>query len=365
MNLKIKRDIPLSCGAKFNGLFYKWMPIGIMLMLFSHFGCHQKPSQKYASANFDLIALADGVYACTHKFGGKAICNVGVVDNGSETIIFDSFLSPEVAEELLDVVERLNLSPIRYVVNSHSHNDHIRGNQVFAKDVQIISTSRTAELIKEWEPLDIAYEKENAPQRLAYYDSLYKAYRGDTTARAYLNILMWRPYYEVLAESHRVIKTRIPDVFVDDQQYLNGPDRSVQIVSKGQGHTESDLIMYLPDDGILFSGDLVFNESHPYMPHGSIDGWKEWLDFLDSLRIEVVIPGHGPVGPKALIQDMQKYIIDLETLATALSINGITGEEIDDVPVPADYKNWWFERFFLPNLNFALENLEEKMPVEP
>ena len=113
--------------------------IGLMLI----YGCNNNKSLQADSANFKIVKLSDGVWACIHKFGGKAICNVGVIDNGNETIIFDSFLSPDAAQELLTAIENSDISPVKYVINSHYHNDHIRGNQVFGKDVKIISTKRT------------------------------------------------------------------------------------------------------------------------------------------------------------------------------------------------------------------------------
>jgi len=102
------------------------------------------PGQLFAelpeSKHFKLEKLADGVYATIHKIGGHAICNAGIIDLGGKTVIFDTFLSPTAAKELLKIVKELKLSPIAYVVNSHYHNDHIRGNQVFGDNVIIIST---------------------------------------------------------------------------------------------------------------------------------------------------------------------------------------------------------------------------------
>jgi hypothetical protein len=219
-----------------------------------------------------------------------------------------------------------------------AHNDHIRGNQVFPSDVTIISTSRTAELIKAWEPEEIKAEQEYAPARFAYYDSLYRAFEGDTNSWEYQDILMWRPYFEVLSRSHKEIKTRLPDVFVDDERSLDGPDRRVMLISKGAGHTESD---------------LIFNECHPYLAHGSISGLKGWLDYLEGLNVNLVVPGHGSIGPKATITEMKAYIQTLENLATEMIANGRTVEEINTVEIPEKYKSWWFDRFFYSNLKFV------------
>jgi glyoxylase-like metal-dependent hydrolase (beta-lactamase superfamily II) len=311
------------------------------------------------SDHFELTKLGDGVYSCIHKFGGKAICNVGIVDNGKETLIFDTFLSPDVAQELLTLVKRLELSPVKYVVNSHFHNDHIRGNQVFSDDVKIISTLKTREIIEEEEPLQIAYEKEHAPARFSYYDSLYHSFKGDQQSREYQQTLMWRPYYQTLSESHLKVKTRLPNLYVDSTLSLNGPKRSIQLISYGEGHTESDLVLYLPDDQILFSGDLIFNECHPYVPHGNISKWQDWLKMMNTLEVNTIMPGHGQMGTSGLIEQMMTYLQDLETAAKNFHDKSLKIEEIDSIVIPEKYNQWWFDRFYEYNIKFAYEALQE------
>jgi len=324
-----------------------------VLLLFLLASCKsEKNIDSFVSQHFDFIELTDGVYACIHKPGGKAICNVGIIDNGNETIIFDSFLSPEAAEEIPKIVDHYNLSPIRYVINSHYHNDHIRGNQVFDENVNIISTTVTSELIAEKEPLEIADEKEYGPGRYAHYDSLDQEYSGDKNAIEYQKILMWKSYYKILTDSHKEIITRIPDKKIDEEHFLNGPDRKVGLLPRGKGHTESDLVLYLPDDGILFTGDLVFNQCHPYLAHGSLHEWKSWLTYLNNLKPSMVIPGHGTIGDTLTILSMKSYIEAVEDVAKQIS----SGKEISKNLIPRAYKDWWFDRFFPVNLGFAFEN---------
>lgn len=322
--------------------------------------CKVEPKPQIMSANFQWVELAEGVYSCIHKFGGKAICNVGVVDNGHETIIFDSFLSPEVAIEMVEAVREMGLSPVKYVVNSHFHNDHIRGNQVFPQEVRIISTTKTKDLIEEEEPLQIAFEKENAPARLSYYDSLYRTFDGDTLSRQYKQILMWRPYYETLSNSHSEVKTRLPDLYVDSIKNFDGPNRRIQLISKGPGHTDSDLVMYLPDDDILFTGDLIFNACHPYVAHGNVQKWKAWLDYMNTLNVITVMPGHGQIGSEDLIDQMKEYLMDLELSAQELIDNEGSIDSVNVNHIPERYKEWWFDRFYVYNLGFVYETLQKE-----
>ena len=324
--------------------------------------CNNTKIFEYTSANFELVSLSEGVYALIHKLGGKAICNTGIIDNGSETIIFDTFLSPDTALEILHLVDTLNLSPIKYVVNSHWHNDHIRGNQVFPDSVKIISTKKTAEIIALREPMEIASEKQYAPLELKYYDSLLTNFRGEITSRDYQEILMWKPYYEVLSESHKKVKTRLPNMFIDKSLELNGSLRKVQLVVEGEGHTESDLILYLPDDNIVFSGDLIFNRCHPYMGHGSLRGLKNWYHYLRTLNIETIVPGHGEIGDKQLISNMTNYIESLEHLADSLHQENQPIVSTYSTNIPKAYKDWWFGQFFGPNVNLAyIEYLENDL----
>ena len=334
----------------------KYLLITIFLCLFL-ISCKTNEQVQFESENFELIELADGVFACIHKFGGKAICNVGIVDNGKETIIFDTFLSPEVTIELLKVVEKYGLSPIKFVINSHYHNDHIRGNQVFDESVDIISTYKTKDLIAEIEPQQLAYEKEAAEAQFLLYDSLMVNFEGDKNSREYKKILMWQPYYEVLTKSHEQIQTRLPNLHFEDEKNLDGPKRKVQLIARGAGHSPDDMIMYLPDDDIVFTEDLVFNDMHPFLADGDPDNLLNWLDYIKTLHPKTIVPGHGNVGDAEELNEMGNYIHDLKSHVANSIEKGETLEELIAKGVPEKYKEYWFERFYNYSLSFMYGRL--------
>src|SRR4051812_48526290 len=128
-------------------------------------------SQSFYSRHFDVNRLADGIYAMVAKPGGYAICNAGVIDLGREVLVFDDFMTPQAAADLARFISSIIKKPVRYVVNSHYHNDHIRGNQVFSGAI-IIGTPITKQLIETREPLEIADEKTYAPAQEKFYDSI-------------------------------------------------------------------------------------------------------------------------------------------------------------------------------------------------
>jgi glyoxylase-like metal-dependent hydrolase (beta-lactamase superfamily II) len=305
---------------------------------------------EYSTENFDVLKIRDGVYACIHRSGGRAIGNSGVVDMGGSTVIFDTFLSPEAAEELIEAVERLGLPPVATVINSHYHNDHIRGNQAFSPQVRILSTRRTAELIEAEEPKSIASEKIYAKKQFESFDAQAKAFQGDTSSREYQIIRMMKPYFEELSKSHEVIRTRLPDTFVVNERSLDGSKRTVRLMDMGKGHTESDLIMVLSDEGIVFAGDLVFNDHHPYLGDGYPREWKRALTELESMKISTVVPGHGEPGGKEIIRATREYIESLERMVERMVKDGKGIDDLRNVRIPDRYKGWWLANYFHPNL---------------
>lgn len=321
-------------------------------------GCSGSDNKDFSTANFSVTKLADGVYACINKPGGKAIGNSGIVDNGEATIIFDTFLSPDAAEELIGAVEQMKLSPIKYVINSHFDNDHVRGNQCFSSDVKIISTKKTAELIREEEPKAIAGEKIYAKDMYEYYDSLDKAFTGDTASSEYMTIRLMKPYFEELSQSHLKIKTRVPDTYVENEMSLDGSKIKVSLIDKGAGHTESDLIMYLPGEGILFAGDLVFNQGHPYLGYGYTEELKAKLTELEQMKPRIVVPGHGDPGGPEIIKLTRDYVEDIERIVKEMKDAGNSIEDIGKVPMPEKYKDWIVGNYFFSNLRYMFNHPE-------
>ncbi|MEZ4847693.1 MAG: alpha/beta fold hydrolase [Bacteroidia bacterium] len=306
------------------------------------------------SSNFNMIKLADGVYTAINQPGGKAICNAGIIDLGGKTVIFDPFLSLEATEELIDEVLALELSPIAYVVNSHWHNDHVRGNQAFDEDVKIITTEKAKELIIKNEKATIASEKAFAPKQIVRYDTLVKNH-PTKQGLEYEDYLLWLGYYRGILESHSSFEIRYPDLTFEGEMVLSGTERSVRLISEGKGHTDGDLVAYLPEERILFSGDLIFNEMHPFISDGDPDLWLKNLEKLDQLELGTIIPGHGPMGDRGHLVKMVSYLEELIAIRDTLDEN----QNLNEVPLPKGFQNWHFPEFFRANLGFlARQNLE-------
>jgi glyoxylase-like metal-dependent hydrolase (beta-lactamase superfamily II) len=128
-------------------------------------------TQSFESPHFKLERIGDGIYAAIHKPGGQAICNGGFVDLGDEVLVFDSFLSTAAARDLKQAIRVLIGKPVRWVVNGHSHNDHIRGNQVFTPVASIISSSEIRDYLVAQGIQDAEKEMDYAPGRQDFYQT--------------------------------------------------------------------------------------------------------------------------------------------------------------------------------------------------
>jgi glyoxylase-like metal-dependent hydrolase (beta-lactamase superfamily II) len=104
------------------------------------------------SPHFELEKLADGVYAAIARDAGAAGGNAGIINLGDQTMVFDTFLTPRAATDLRVAAEFLAERQVAFVINSHWHNAHIRGNQVFTPETEILSTRSTLQFIRTESP---------------------------------------------------------------------------------------------------------------------------------------------------------------------------------------------------------------------
>jgi cyclase len=119
------------------------------------------------------------------------------------------------------------------------------------------------------------------------------------------------------------------------------------LITRGGGHSPSDLYGYLEDERITMLGDLVVTQMHPSVGDGFPRAWIRILDDVRRLRPETVVPGHGPVGKARAVTRIQEYLRDLSRLVrTAESAH----EPLGSIRVPERYRSWLGSPFFPENL---------------
>lgn len=304
---------------------------------------------------FTCVEVRKGIYAAIVKDGQGALGNAGFVDLGEETLVFDTFMIPQAASALRQAAEELTGNKVRYVVNSHYHGDHTNGNMVF-KDAVIISTAETRRRIQE------NYQKQDVNALKAgmetYFDQLedrIEAEQNERMRRALENDLSDK---RLFAEALDMLDEVLPTVLLDEKLVIQGSERAVELYHFGGGHTPSDLFMYLPEEQVLFSGDLVLVNNHAWMGHGNPHEWLSILERMESFSVDEIIPGHGPVGSEENILIIKEYIGDMIQFVSDMKGQGRSVKDILAIPLLEKYANLEGPNVYEWNVHFLFEYLE-------
>jgi len=288
---------------------------------------------------FTLRAIANGVYAAIAKDGSPAFSNAGVVDTGDHILIFDTFNTFRAAVDLRRDIDIITKRHPNYVVISHSHADHWMGNQVFADQATILASRHTTDAMVEWS----AYfkDRKDNPEKVKaniQETELCLAKAKDPRLQRHLSwsLTIERHEYQNLAATN----LHFPNQSFDSKLDIYGTDALVKIMTLGAGHTTSDTIMFLPEDRIAFIGDLGFFQTHPYLGRCNPEKWVAILDELVVSKLNIFVPGHGPVGTKADLQALRTYILTLQAMVAAVVNVGGSEDDAASQPVPDYAANW-------------------------
>ena len=333
-------------------------PVALILCLLT-FGLYA-PAQisMPVSNHFRIEKLAEGIFATINNDnGGAAICNAGIIDLGNKTIVIDPFLTPEAAVDLKSAAEYLTGRPVAYVINTHYHNDHTRGNQVFKPESDIIATSFTRDQLQKTFYEQISSERRMTPGFIEKLEEGMASAEGHELAE----MKLWYGYYKTKLRSLDDLRLTLPDITVDDSLTIYGSERSLKVIATGKGHTGGDLVVFLPESKTIFMGDLLFKERHPFLGAGDPALWKQKIELIaQDYQPEITVPGHGPIGNKESINTMSEYIATLTNIIKeGIDTNKSEGDILAS-PVPSEYAQWLLGTFYPMNLKVLYDQQQDR-----
>jgi glyoxylase-like metal-dependent hydrolase (beta-lactamase superfamily II) len=315
------------------------------------------------SKHFRLQQVADGVYAAIHVDGGAAIGNAGIVDLGDRTLVFDTFFTPQAAEDLRIAAEAVTGRPVDAAINSHYHNDHIWGNQVFDADTDIIATAETQRLIDSTLGHDDFNSfRDSAEANLEATRAAFQAAEDEAERR---QIAVWVDYHQAFVDAKPILNVRPPNVTFDQRLAFHGTKRSAEVIAFARGHSPNDAVLFLPQEGIAFLSDLLFIDYHPWVGAGDPDRLVQILHEISKWDPQLLVPGHGPVGPPESLQQMRQYIQTLDALVDKMMQEGQAEDRIDEMNIPPPYDDWLFAAFFPLNMHFLYQRRLREQTDEP
>lgn len=230
--------------------------------------------------------LADGVYGYVQPDGSWYINNCGFVDAGDHTVLIDTCATEKRTSALLDTVAATTAKPVRTLVNTHHHGDHTNGNYLVT-GATVLGHRKTREVM--------------VAEGIQKYEGIFTGNDWGS------------------------LELRAPDVVFDDRLTVYAGDVEIQLIHPGHAaHTTNDVLVWLPGQRVLYSGDLVFNGGSPFALMGSVAGWRRALDVVRALEPAVILPGHGPAcGPEA-VEVIDGYLRFVQELASRGKSSGLS-----------------------------------------
>jgi len=308
-----------------------------------------------AEDDFQLVKVAEGVYAGIAKPGGLASGNAGFVIGDGGVLVFDTFFTPTAIEELIGVIETETKQPIKFAVNSHYHLDHTGGNQVLlARNVPIIAHDNVVlwQTTKNRRFLPVAEELQK--RRAEAAKQLSETPVDQLEKRAQLERQLRR------FDAMMSINLTNPNVtFSSGLVRLYLGKREV-ILFTLPGHTGGDVLAYVPDANVVFAGDMGWCKTLPNLVDATVNDWIPSLDkILNKYPTAKFIPGHGEVATAADIREFRDYLDDLRTRVRKSIADGLTLEQAkQQLKLPDKYKSFAFQNFATPNVEDMYKELK-------
>lgn len=314
-----------------------------------------QPNLAKAADDFQLVKVAEGVYAAIAKPGGVASGNAGFIVGDSGVLIVDTFLTPVAIEELIAEIENKTKQPIKYAVNTHYHLDHTGGNQVLAaRNVPIFAhaksmmwqTTKNRRFLPEPDELD--RRRTDAAKQLS------ETATDQTEKRAQLERQLRR------LDAMRQIKLTPPSILFEIgalHVYLG--NREVILFTLA-GHTGGDVLVFVPDANVMFTGDMGWSKTLPNLVDATVNDWVPSLDMiLRDHATSTFVPGHGEVASVAEMRDFRDYLDDLRGRVKKAIAEGLTIEQAkQQLKLPDRYKGFAFQNFAVPNIEDVYKELK-------
>ena len=308
-----------------------------------------------ADEDFQLVKVAEGVYAAIAKSGGLASGNAGFVIGDDGVLVFDTFFTPAAIEELVSEIESLTKLPIKYAVNSHYHLDHTGGNQVLVErgvpivahdNVMIWQTTKNKRFLPA--PEDLQKRKADAAKQLS------ETPEDQKDKRAQLERQIRR--YDAMMSIRLTNPTK---TFSSGTLRLNLGKREV-ILATLPGHTGGDVFAYVPHANVVFTGDLGWSKTLPNLVDATVNDWIPTLDkMLAQYPTAKFVPGHGNVAEAADIRTFRDYLDELRSRVSKGIADGLTIDQAkQQLTLPDRYKAFAFQNFATPNVEDMYKELK-------
>ena len=311
----------------------------------------------------ELVKLAEGVYAHIVQPDGNAVGNAGFVLLEHSVLVFDTHFTPEAGQALMAKLRTVTTKPVRYIINSHFHPDHTHGNQAFGGTPQIISSSNARrDMLQQDQP---AMNRTVGVAQSQIAKMQKDLLQGQDEKQKEMLRRQIRARQEFLERMSK-FKLQPAVITLDDSLTFLEGTRRLQLLYQGSGHTDGDVVLYLPSEKVVFTGDLFFNKAIPNVQDANMHAWISTLKEIQKLDADKFVPGHGPVGTRKDLEAFLAYLEDLKSIVQTSVDRGDSLEQaIRDVQVPSRFATYSFPNFFPANVQKMYSELKALQTQNP
>jgi len=238
--------------------------------------------------------------------------NIGIIVGTRATLVVDAGMGPRNGQVVLRELAKVSKNAGVYFTTTHFHPEHVTGVQAFPPSTRILRSEAQEEEVKQKQPQFISNFSKRTPE--------IKALLQD-------------------------VKPRPPDILFDHELKLDLGGVTARLFLIGPGHTRGDTAIYIEEDKVLFTGDVVVNRFFPIFPDPDASG-KNWLVILkqlETLQPRTIVPGHGEVGDAALVAKEQSYLKSLQARVAEMKAQGKSDKEAARLLTPEfqmKYPDW-------------------------
>jgi len=279
-----------------------------------------------------LHEIGNGHHAWLLPDGSWGWSNAGLITDSGESLLVDTLFDLKLTREMLHTMRNAVSAAreIGQVVNTHANGDHYFGNQLVADSEIIVSQACADEML------------ENPPDEMRARFDNHQAF-GD--AGEFLMRIMGRVF------DFRGIVYTAPTRTFSGEITLNVGSKDVHLIEVGPAHTKGDTLCYVPQDKVVYTGDILFSGGHPVVWAGPVDNWIRACDLILSWDVEVVVPGHGPITDKSGVLQLKNYLEYLKIEARKRYEMGMTLEQaVDDISLK-EFGSWTDAERIYVNIN--------------
>jgi cyclase len=316
----------------------KTVALSFLLLAVASFSAENSP---------ELKKIGDGVYVRIVSPDDNAVGNAGVIVLDRSVLIYDTHFTPEAGREMLAQIKAITPKPIRYIVNSHFHPDHTHGNQAFPDAHFIGSTLTRRDVLN----VDLASMNRTVGIAQKQLENLRREAAQNTIAVQRPDMRDQIKKREDYLQSVSRLKILPPFETLDESLTIQEGKQEVRLLWLGPGHTEGDVVLFLPHEKTAFLGDLFFNDAIPNVQDARMLEWIKTLREALKLDADKFIPGHGPIGIRKDVEAFLSYLEELKSMVEAAIDRGAGMEQATrEIQVPEKYSSCRFQNFFPSNI---------------